>query len=121
MRVLVCGSRTLKSDWLPFRVLDAFADLTTVVIHGGARGADAMADRWARMRYLCIERYPANWDTDGKAAGPIRNKRMLSEGRPEMVIAFTDKPLAESVGTAHMVYIARQAGVETLVIEHVVP
>jgi hypothetical protein len=36
---------------------------------------------------------------------------MLREGRPDLVVAFTVGPLAESRGTADMVRRAREAGV----------
>lgn len=36
---------------------------------------------------------------------------MLDEGKPDLVLAFVDKPLDQSKGTAHMVRIATEAGV----------
>jgi hypothetical protein len=51
------------------------------------------------------------------AAGPRRNRRMLAEFEPTRVVAFVDKPLAKSKGTADMVNIARAAGVEVVVVQ----
>lgn len=42
---------------------------------------------------------------------------MLREGKPDLVVAFLDKPLSLSAGTADMVYRARQAYVETLIVD----
>ena len=53
------------------------------------------------------EVYPANWEEFGKRAGLIRNARMLTEGKPERVLAFPG-----GRGTADMVSRAREAGVE---------
>lgn len=123
MRLLVCGSRTFTDDRFLFRVLDGFLKEARdtrddiVIIAGGARGADHFAERWANFDQVPCEQYPADWDAHGKAAGPIRNQRMLDEGKPDVVIAFVDKPLAESKGTADMVRRARAAGVPTYVIE----
>ncbi len=119
MRILVCGSRTYPIDFLLPTILDAYRAQAgyLVVIDGGARGADAHAHDWAVRREVRSDRYRADWDTHGKAAGPIRNQQMLDEGEPDLVLAFVDKPLAESKGTADMVRRARKAGVPVYVIE----
>lgn len=57
--------------------------------------------------------FPADWSRHGKAAGPIRNQQMLDEGKPDIVVAITDKPLEESRGTADMVRRAQAAGIRT--------
>jgi hypothetical protein len=51
----------------------------------------------------------ADWAGLGRKAGPIRNEQMLSEGQPHLVVAFPG-----GRGTAHMVGIARAAGVEVI-------
>ena len=84
----------------------------TAIIHGGARGADNEAGYWARRQLISEERYEADWDRDGKAAGPIRNQRMLDEGMPDLVVAFPG-----GRGTADMVKRARAAGVPVMEIE----
>lgn len=43
---------------------------------------------------------------EGKAAGPIRNQRMLDDGKPDRVLAFPG-----GRGTANMVKLAKAAGV----------
>ena len=79
----------------------------THVIHGGSSGADALAGRWAHLASIPYTVYPANWERHGKAAGPLRNQRMLDEGKPDLVIAFPG-----GRGTADMVRRAKEAGVE---------
>lgn len=113
MRVLITGSR----EWADVATMcEEFCKLPddTVVIHGGARGADAMADRMARGEHMAVEVYPADWKAHGKAAGPIRNQKMLDEGKPDLVLAF---PTPKSRGTWDMVRRAKSAGVEVRVIE----
>jgi len=106
-RALVCGGRDFDDYDFVSKVLD-FYDPDTV-IHGGARGADSLAHQWAQNRCVTVESYPANWHRDGKAAGPIRNVRMLTEGKPDVVIAFPG-----GKGTEHMVKIAKAKGIQVL-------
>ncbi len=113
MRVLFCGSRNWTDQ---VAIISQLNDLPadTVIIHGGARGADEMAGKMAEdILGMEVEVYEADWERYGRAAGPIRNKRMLDEGKPDLVIAFM-KP--ESKGTKNMVEIAEKAGVPVQVI-----
>jgi hypothetical protein len=121
MRVLVCGSRSYdKCDWPLHAVLDWVrqADHLTV-IHGAARGVDSQFGELAAIRGANVIEYPADWNKHGKSAGPIRNQQMLDEGKPDVVIAFIDKPLRLSHGTSDMVARAKKAGVMTYVVEKV--
>lgn len=124
VKVLVCGHREFD-DWellnqtlTPIylscedRTEDGKVDFT--IIEGEAKGADFLARVWAKFRFLPYEAYPADWKLYGKGAGPIRNKQMLVEGKPDMVVAFLAKG---SVGTANMIKQAKAAGVETKVID----
>lgn len=116
MKVLVCGSRTY-SDYLFLEgTLESLHAETPidVIIEGEAIGADSMAREWGKYMGITVWKMPALWTKHGKAAGPIRNKEMLDKG-PDLVLAFIDKPLVESRGTAHMVKIAQEAGVEVRV------
>lgn len=100
MRVLFCGDR----HWTAYKVIaDVMAALRPeVVIEGEARGADSMAADAADYFGIPVLRFPADWEKHGRAAGPIRNKQMLVEGRPDLVIAFHDD-IATSKGTRNMV------------------
>jgi hypothetical protein len=113
MRVLVCGGRNYENKEHVWSVLDEICNpegdflpiRPVTIIHGGAEGADLLADGWAVHNWVEIEEYLADWDTYGRAAGPIRNQRMLDEGKPDLVIAFPG-----GRGTADMVRRARAAG-----------
>ena len=87
--------------------------LVAVVCRLELRGAfsrglavDACADRWAAEAPGVVpHRMPASWEVHGKAAGPIRNRRMAKElaryrdaGRNVAVLAFPGGD-----GTADMV------------------
>jgi hypothetical protein len=119
VRILVCGSRNYPVDHVLPALLESYwrAVDSMVLIEGGAPGADRHAKEWARCHGVPVWEYKAEWSEHGRAAGPIRNERMLGEGRPDLVLAFVNKPLLESRGTADMVRRARDAGVPTYVIE----
>ena len=111
MKILVCGGRTF-SDWaLLSDSLDVIRSKHEIdeVIHGAAPGADTLADTWARSRGIPVRRFIARWMTEGRAAGPLRNARMLAEGKPDVVIAFPG-----GKGTADMKERAFQAGIEVV-------
>jgi D-arabinose 1-dehydrogenase-like Zn-dependent alcohol dehydrogenase len=108
-RILVTGSR----DWTdedPIRnVLGTLvANGAKVLIHGAAPGADSIAAKVAKELGMGVIAFPAEWDKWGKSAGPIRNTKMLKEGKPDCVIAF---PTEGSVGTLDMIRKAEKAGV----------
>lgn len=124
-RVLVCGSRgPLDRDEEGF-VWDFLcgyhaARPFTSLVHGAATGVDTVAGKWG-VKYLGVSfvfAHPAHWKHDetcregckkieGPSAGPIRNKEMLVERQPDLVIAFPG-----GRGTANMVQQAKMAKVE---------
>lgn len=85
------------------------------IVTGGASGVDSAAIDWAVVSWTDFKEYPVSkeeWKILGKAAGPIRNKQMLDEEKPDLVIAFPG-----GKGTADMVRQAKKAGVEVIKIE----
>lgn len=141
IRALICGSRNWTDRGpieaivlgLMEQAIGSFGRL--VLIEGCAPGADSFACQMWDGRpgdhggvrgthdHLIHEHYPAEWERYRPAgggknpAGAIRNRRMLAEGRPQVVFAFTDD-LATSKGTKDMVTIAKAAGVPVYVIGH---
>jgi len=105
MRVLVCGGRDYRDPKAVYAALDAL-DGVTFIIEGGAQGADCYAAEWADKNGVSHAQFNADWKAHGRAAGPIRNLRMLKEGKPDLVLAFPG-----GRGTANMVKQARAAGV----------
>lgn len=91
MRLLVCGSRTWSTEEQYHCVADEIEALApSLVMHGGAKGADECADMWCRTPpdEIPLLVFRANWNADGKAAGPIRDARMLADGKPDRGLAF---------------------------------
>jgi len=110
MRLLVTGDRNWKDDRIIQNVLEMLKiiDPSMVVIHGGANGADSIAGDIAESLGIKTLEFAADWNKYGRAAGPIRNQRMLDEGKPTAVMAF-HKDLRASRGTLDMVKRARSA------------
>lgn len=105
--LLVAGSRDMADYDLLRRSLDSLLRnrlSDVVILHGGAPGADSLAGRYARERGLACEVFEARWGDierpgalvrrrrDGSLydalAGPLRNQRMLDEGRPDAAVLF---------------------------------
>jgi len=123
MRILVCGGRDfgnykkypqLSTEWKRKKSESAFIwrELTRytqhlseslIIISGCATGADENAQAWAKASGHGRMLFRAEWDKYGNAAGPIRNKQMMVNGKPEIVIAFPG-----GKGTKNMLSIARK-------------
>lgn len=116
LRVLVCGGRDFSDVELLDGTLDAIDSSRgpiKTIIHGNAPGADYWARTWAVEQGRLEAPFRADWHAHGKAAGPLRNQRMLDEGRPDLVVAFPG-----GRGTADMVRRAKAAGLEVIEVRH---
>ena len=129
LRVLVTGSRDWGDSLFIRRELahvlsewPRSADLP-VLIHG-ANGlrlngtytdtpsvqADAIADRCWRAWELPVERFFADWKMHPRAAGMIRNSRMVHEANPSLCLAFIRNG---SPGASHCARLAERHGIPT--------
>ena len=107
MKLAVIGSRSFSSyEWLEQCLLRSFrvADIEAV-ISGGARGADALAARFASCHDIPLVILRADWKSHGKKAGPIRNSEIVAQA--DAVAAFWD---GSSAGTRDTIAKARAAG-----------
>ena len=108
--VLVCGGRGFKARRLLWRSLDLIqADKPiSLLVQGYARGADQLAHEWALSRGVPStgRKYEISqdmWDSQGRAAGYFRNRKMRDQELPDLVIAFEGGP-----GTQMMIDLARE-------------
>lgn len=110
--VAVTGGRWYQDRAKVFAVLDGelATDGIAVLVHGACRtGADHWADEWASERKVNRRWYPADWKTHGDAAGPIRNRHMLHDANPDLLIAFPG-----GAGTNHCVMVAESSKIKVL-------
>jgi hypothetical protein len=100
MRVIIAGSRTITDPKVIEEAVAASGFVITEVVCGGANGADTLGKDWAVLRGIPVKMFPADWDTYGKAAGPIRNAQM-AEYADQAICIFDVQ--AECRGTKNMV------------------
>jgi hypothetical protein len=79
----------------------------TIIVHGGAHGADRMAGELAHALGLEERVMLPDWDGRGRRAGIERNIAML-DLYPDRVLAFWD---GASTGTGHTIHEARRRGI----------
>ena len=118
-KILVCGGVDFGNESLFIETLDAVIDKeNTVIVSGGAKGADSLAEKYATANGIEIKVFPAEWSKYGKSAGPIRNKQMLdyiSDGADSLVIAFWN---GKSRGTKNTIDNARKMEIATLIVDY---
>lgn len=112
-RILICGDRNWKNRGFIWRVLRPLVNPYSppTIIHGGAAGADVLGAMVAGNLGCEIVCFPAEWNKLGKPAGPIRNQRMIDEGKPDLVLAFHNE-ISKSKGTKDMICRANKHGLE---------
>ena len=111
MKLIVAGSRTFQDYALLASVLGQHRHHITELLHGGARGADRLAFRWAVRHHVHSHCFAADWERFGKAAGVRRNHQMARAG--DVLVAFH---VHNSPGTAHMIACMRALGKPVVVI-----
>lgn len=113
MKVIIAGTR----DFNDYRAVKSTVDRTcwdiTEVVSGGASGADALGEEYARHIGIPLKIFEADWSKHGKAAGPIRNREMATYA--DALIAFWD---GASKGTMNMIQEARNAGLKIYVYQY---
>lgn len=117
MKVIIAGARAARTDWAAALVARAmkesgWADQVTQVVSGHAPGIDAAGERYATYRAIPIKRFPADWASHGKAAGPIRNRQMADYA--DCLVAL---PWGKSPGTRNMIAAMRALGKPVYVLE----
>lgn len=87
-KLAIVGSRRFTNYDHMCRVLETPREngLIKLIVSGGARGADSLAQRYAKEFGLPIMIYYPDWEKYGKAAGVIRNQYIVDDA--DMMIAF---------------------------------
>lgn len=107
---LVVGSRSFCDYDLMVQKLDHLLQnhKKIVIVSGGAKGSDKMAERYAHEHGYPTKIFPADWYSYGLSAGFIRNREMhqfLSRQKKRGVVAFWD---GLSHGTQHSFLLAEE-------------
>jgi hypothetical protein len=113
MIIAFSGDRNFSNKWFVYEIIFVFLDDKDLkILVGDCRGLDYWVRYWAEELDVPHEVFKANWDKHGKAAGPIRNKRIL-ERKPDVLIAIHPN-MDESKGTKNMVAQARGLGIPVI-------
>lgn len=126
LRVIIAGSRDF--DDFP-KLMDSCTDILSQIteqhndldkiriVSGTARGADRLGEQYAKIAGHGVSRFPADWDTFGRAAGYVRNTQMakyaIADRNYGVLIAFWD---GKSKGTKHMIDLAEKNGLEVHIV-----
>ncbi len=107
-RVVIAGCRDYDNydeakKYIDFCLCDLVRENEIVIVSGCASGADAIGERYAKENGFEVEKYPADWETYGRSAGPRRNKQMAEVA--DLVICFWDE---KSKGTKSMIDYAKK-------------
>lgn len=106
MKIAIIGSRTFSDYSLLEETLKPYEDKITTIMSGGAKGADELGERWANEKEKETIIFYPDWDTYGKRAGYIRNKKIVENS--DGVIAFWD---GKSKGTQHSFRLCKELNV----------
>ena len=116
MKICVTGGRDYDNYATVTAVLDKFHQCTpiTLLIEGGAAGADRLCRLWAINNNVPFTTVNAEWQRHGRQAGPIRNERMLAWYNPDILIAFPG-----GKGTRHCIDAATRRGIKVMEVSDV--
>jgi hypothetical protein len=101
----VTGGRDYPVPLDVYKVLDEYKDKNLYLVLGDATGVDTFARQWAEYHQIPHTVHKADWETHGRAAGPIRNGKMIEQANS--LVAFRG-----GRGTANCISQARKAGID---------
>lgn len=112
MRVAIVGSR----NW-PYKneIKNAVASLdkSDILVSGGARGVDTLAENYAKARGLQCIIHEAEWERLGRGAGYARNRLIVRDA--DRVIAFQ---FEHSRGTQNTIDLAKKKGIPVRLVSY---
>ena len=114
MKLAVVGSRTFNDYDLLKSKLDQIHNKKpiTLIISGGAKGADSLAEKWAKENHIEVLIFLPEWDKYGKKAGYLRNEDIIKNC--DVALAFWDEV---SKGTLSSINLAKKYGKSCLIVK----
>lgn len=120
MKLAIVGSRDFDDEFLMAKYLAIFSTAYTndeldppeiEVISGGAKGADSLGERFAKIFRMPVTIFKPDWDKYGKSAGFRRNRQIVDTC--DMVLAFWD---GKSKGTQNTISLAKAQKKPTFIV-----
>ena len=113
MKLAIVGSRSFKDTLLLESILDRHKDKVSMVVSGGAIGADTMGEHWAISNKIPVKIFKPEWEKYGKSAGMRRNELIIKEC--DICIAFWD---GKSKGTKNSIFICEKLNKKVVIIKY---
>ena len=114
-KIIIAGGRTFNNyDFLKESVLKYLKTIDSEniqIVSGGAKGVDAIGERFAKEQNIDLVIFPADWSQFGRRAGPKRNAQMADYA--SHLISFWD---GQSKGTKSMINLAKKKGLQIEII-----
>lgn len=104
MKIAVIGSRSFNDFVILKQILDEFLELS-LIVSGGAKGADQLAVQYAFTRSIPTRIFNPNWSVHKRGAGHRRNELIIKES--DLVLAFWD---GNSKGTSNTIELSKKLG-----------
>lgn len=120
-RVIIAGTRDFNDydllkkycDYMLSKKVESGEQIT--IISGGASGADALGEKYAKERGYSLRLFPAQWEKYGRQAGPMRNREMADNA--DALIAYWD---GKSRGTKNMIEEAKKRGLKVAIKQYAI-
>lgn len=114
INLAIVGSRIFEDYETLEQTVDEIRTRFNVVkiVSGGAKGADSLAEKYAKENNIETMIFYPNWAKYGKKAGFLRNETIVDNS--DMILAFWDRI---SNGTKHTITIANAKNKRVLIKE----
>ena len=114
MNIVIVGSRSFSNYSFMKKCILNIIDVNIIdyIISGGAKGADSLAEVFAKDYNIRTMIFKPNWKKYGRAAGVIRNTDIINNA--DIVIAF---PIGDSKGTYNSINKAKKADKKVYIFE----
>jgi len=111
MKVAIIGGR----DFNDYKLLKSVCEKHQIstIVSGGAKGADSLAEQYAKEKNIQTEIYLPDWNKHGRSAGFIRNTEIVDAA--DFIVAFWD---GISKGTNHSITIAEKMDKPIIIIRY---
>ena len=110
MRTIIAGLRNYNNKDTVIEAIKLSGFGITEVVCGEAKGVDQLGKLWGIENKIPIKSFHAEWNSYGKSAGPIRNKKMAKYA--DACIAVWD---GKSLGTQNMILQANHYGLKVFI------
>lgn len=111
IRLAVIGSREFSDARKMAAELEPYRERVSQVVSGGARGADSLAERWARKNGIETQIF---YPDHKRYRHPYHHRNRLIAENCDLLIAFWD---GRSTGTRYTIDYARKIGREVVVVK----